>query len=330
MRIKVLMSRSASSRYRFPQFVPYLVKEGMDIELFNIKPTHIEFMKVLKKLKDADIVVILRRLFPPWRLRLIRRYSKRLVFEYDDAIMYRSSRWSNQHSSMRRSRFEKMVKQCDLVITGNQFLKGEALKYVGKKRVHVIPTVVDMERYTQKRYDREKKDVVLGWLGSGSTLHYLKRLLPVFEKIETRFPFVQLKIVCNDFFDVPHMRVIKKEWSEADEVADLQSFDIGLGPLTDDVWTRGKCGFKLIQYLAVGVPVVCSPVGANKEIVPDGEVGFWARDEGEWIERLRALITNPGLRQRMGEKGRKRIAQGYSLQAMAPTMIGILNQLLRT
>jgi len=146
-------------------------------------------------------------------------------------------------------------------------------------------------------------------------------------EIGNRFSFARLKIVCNDFINVPHMKVIKKEWSEKDEVADLQSFDIGLGPLTDDVWTRGKCGLKLVQYLAVGVPVVCSPVGANKEIVTNGEVGFWARDQREWIEQLSMLIENPELRSTMGKKGRERIAKKYSLQAMAPTLLEILTQL---
>ncbi|MCJ7662701.1 MAG: glycosyltransferase [Desulfobacterales bacterium] len=265
MKVKVLLSRSASNRYRFPQFVPYLVERGMDIELFNMKHTQIEFLRVLSKLKEADIVVILRKLFPPWKLRLIRRYAKKLIFEYDDAIMYRSSRWANQYSRTRQGRFTNMIRASDLIIAGSHYLQKEAMRYVAGDRVQVIPTVVDIERYAMKQETSYKKEeVTLGWIGSQSTLHYLKTLLPVFAELGRRFPFVQLKIVCNAFFDVPTMRVIKKEWSEADEVADLQGFDIGLGPLPDDVWTRGKCGFKLIQCLAVGVPVVCSPVGANK------------------------------------------------------------------
>ena len=155
----------------------------------------------------------------------------------------------------------------------------------------------------------------------------LKKLIPVLTEIGKRFPFAQLKIVCNDFLDVPNMKVIKKEWSEEDEVADLQSFDIGLGPLTDDVWTRGKCGLKLVQYLAVGVPAVCSPVGANKEIVTNEEVGFWADGQREWVEKLSMLIENPGLRTQMGKKGVERIEKKYSLQAMAPKIVDMLTQL---
>jgi glycosyltransferase involved in cell wall biosynthesis len=286
-----------------------------------------KFWSMVSTLKDVDIVVILRKLLSPWKQKLIRRFAKKIVFEYDDSIMYRSSRWSNQYSGTRRSRFEKMVKQCDLVIAGNQFLKGEATKYVNKGKVHVIPTVVDIEGYAAKQYHGQKDEMIIGWLGSKGTLYYLKELVPVLTEIGKRFPFARLKIVCNDFLDVPSMHVIKKEWTEEDEVADLQSFDIGLGPLTDDVWTRGKCGLKLVQYLAVGVPVICSPVGANKEIVTNGEVGFWAGNQREWIKKISILIENSELRKKMGEKGRERIERRYSLQAMAPQIVDMLAQL---
>jgi hypothetical protein len=299
----------------------------MEVELLRIPSSAMKFWSMVSTLKDVDIVVILRKLLSPWKQKLIRRFAKKIVFEYDDSIMYRSSRWSNQYSGTRRSRFEKMVKQCDLVIAGNQFLKGEATKYVNKGKVHVIPTVVDIEGYAAKQYHGQKDEMIIGWLGSKGTLYYLKELVPVLTEIGKRFPFARLKIVCNDFLDVPSMHVIKKEWTEEDEVADLQSFDIGLGPLTDDVWTRGKCGLKLVQYLAVGVPVICSPVGANKEIVTNGEVGFWAGNQREWIKKISILIENSELRKKMGEKGRERIERRYSLQAMAPQIVDMLAQL---
>ena len=327
MKVTILVSRNAGTRYRFPQFIPHLIDKEIEIDLQRIETSPFRFLRMLYSLKEKDILVILRKLLSPWKQRLIRRFAKKIVFEYDDSIMYRSSRWNNQYSNTRRSRFERMVKTCDLVIAGNQFLKGEATKHVNEKKVHVIPTVVDVERYVPKHYQNSKDKVIIGWFGSKGTLYYLKQLVPVLTEIGERFPFVQLKIVCNDFLDVPNMKVIKKEWSEKDEIDDLQSFDIGLGPLTDDVWTRGKCGLKLVQYLAVGVPVVCSPVGANKEIVSDGDVGFWARDTREWIEKLSLLIENPGLRKEMGKKGRKRIERQYSLQAIAPQLVDVLAQL---
>lgn len=327
MKVTILVSRNAGTRYRFPQFMPYLMERGIEIDLQRIVSSPLEFLRMLNSLKKADIVIILRKLSSPWKQKLVRRFTKKIIFEYDDSVMYRSSRWENQYSRTRRTRFRDMVKMCDLIIAGNQFLKGEATQYVNEEKVHVIPTVVDIERYVQKQYHGSKDEVIIGWFGSKGTLYYLKELVPVLTEIGKRFPFAQLKIVCNDFLDIPNMKVIKKEWSEADEVDDLRGFDIGLGPLTDDVWTRGKCGLKLVQYLAVGVPVVCSPVGANKEIVIDGEVGFWARDQREWIEKLSILIGNPELRKKMGARGRERIKKEYSVQAMGPTLFNLLTQL---
>ncbi|MBN1255778.1 MAG: glycosyltransferase family 4 protein [Deltaproteobacteria bacterium] len=327
MKVTILLSRNAGTRYRFPQFIQALTREGIQAEIYRFQSSLPLFLKLLQDLKKADIVVILRKLLSPWKQQLIRRFAKKIVFEYDDSIMYRSSRWENQYSRTRRARFKDMVKICDLIIAGNQFLKGEATKYVNEEKVHVIPTVVDIERYVRKQYHDSKDEVIIGWFGSKGTLYYLKKLVPALTEIGKRFPFAQLKIVCNDFLDIPNMKVIKKEWSETDEVADLQSFDIGLGPLTDDVWTRGKCGLKLVQYLAVGIPVICSPVGANKEIVSDGDVGLWARDTREWIEKLSLLIEKPEMRKKMGEKGRERIEKQYSLQAVAPKLIDILSRL---
>jgi glycosyltransferase involved in cell wall biosynthesis len=169
-------------------------------------------------------------------------------------------------------------------------------------------------------------DVVLGWIGSRGTLKYLKEIAPALEVIGERFPGVKLKIVADDFFGLERLPVIKKSWSATDEIADLHSFDIGLMPLTDDVWTRGKCGFKLLQCMAVGLPVVCSPVGANRQIMADGVEGYWASNHAEWVEKLAALINDATLAQAMGRRGREKVQQTYSLQANAPLLIQALRQ----
>jgi glycosyltransferase involved in cell wall biosynthesis len=168
--------------------------------------------------------------------------------------------------------------------------------------------------------------VILGWIGSRGTLKYLKEIAPALEALGKRFPGVKLKIVADDFFDLEHLPVIKKSWSAADEIADLHSFDIGLMPLTDDVWTLGKCGFKLLQCMAVGLPVVCSPVGANRQIVTDGVEGFWASSHAEWVEKIVALINDASLARAMGRRGREKVLQAYSLQANAPLLIQALRQ----
>jgi glycosyltransferase involved in cell wall biosynthesis len=137
---------------------------------------------------------------------------------------------------------------------------------------------------------------------------------------------VQLKIVADDFFELEAMPVLRKRWSAEEEIADLHSFDIGLMPLSDDVWTRGKCGFKLLQCMAVGLPVVCSPVGINAEIVTDGVEGFWARGEEEWVARLSQLVADAGLRAAMGRRARQKVAASYSLAVNAPRLLQYLRE----
>jgi glycosyltransferase involved in cell wall biosynthesis len=206
-----------------------------------------------------------------------------------------------------------MVKGSDAVIVGNEFLKEEVLKVDRKKRVFLIPTSIDTSLYPEKKSVSESSEVILGWIGTKGNLKYLRMLESVFESLAKRFPNLRLKIVSNDFYDSSFVPVIKKPWRLEDENQDLISFDIGLMPLQDDLWSKGKCGLKIIQYLSVGVPVVCSPVGINGDIVEDGRNGFWATSPQEWVDRLGTLISNPALRLNMGREGIETVEKGYSL-----------------
>jgi len=206
-----------------------------------------------------------------------------------------------------------MVRGSDVVTVGNQFLKNEVLKVDRQKKVFIIPTCIDTDLYPQKKKVTDRPEIILGWIGTKGNLKYLKKLEPVFETIHQRFPQVKLKIVSNHFFDSPHLPVIKKPWKLEDENEDLISFDIGLMPLNDDLWSRGKCGLKIVQYLSVGLPVVCTPVGMNSDIIKEGENGFWATNHQEWVDRLSTLIQNRDLRYQMGLKGIESVEGEYSL-----------------
>jgi glycosyltransferase involved in cell wall biosynthesis len=190
----------------------------------------------------------------------------------------------------------------------------------------VIPTGIDQERYHLKTYPVQQERVTLGWIGDHGSIHYLEKMRPIFDRISAKYPHVELKIVCDTFFDCDRMKVIKKKWSSEEEVADLQGLDIGLMPLVDDPWSWGKCGLKIIQYQGVGVPVVCTPVGINKDLVEDGTNGFWAMTPEEWEEKLSLLIENPGLREQMGREGWKRVMRDYTYEACAPRLFSILTR----
>jgi len=180
-----------------------------------------------------------------------------------------------------------------------------------------------------REYMEPSRELTIGWIGSGGTIHYLQRILPALEEVARRFPHVCLKIVCNRFLESPSIRIVKKPWAEDQEVEDLRSFDVGIMPLTDDLWARGKCALKIVQCLAAGVPVVCSPVGMNRDVVRDGLNGFWATTEREWVERLGVLMKDPELREQMGREGRRIVEERYSLQAVGQKLVGLLSGLMQ-
>ena len=314
-------------RFRVEQYFPYLRKQGVEPKWQPLYSSRMKRFMIYKQLPSFDVVCIQRRLLPPIEFYWIHRRSPKILFDLDDAIMYRSSSSPYPHSLSRRLKFRWMVKGSDAVTVGNQFLKNEVLKVDREKEVFVIPTSVDMDLYPQKKKISNHPEIILGWIGTKGNLKYLKRLEPVFETISHRFPHVKLKIVSNDFYDSSSLPVIKKPWKLEDENVDLISFDIGLMPLNDDLWSRGKCGLKIVQYLSVGLPVVCTPVGINSDIIQNGENGFWAANDQEWIDRLSILIQNPDLRYQMGLRGIEKVEEEYSLKVTSEKLFHILRHL---
>jgi glycosyltransferase involved in cell wall biosynthesis len=318
---------ASSSRYRVLQYLPFLKEQGVDVSVHPRQQRWRDKLTFYNSLYQYDLLFIQRKLFTPAEFLYIRHKAKKIVYDFDDAVMYRSSGSASSISFSRRFRFGYMMKRVDYVIAGNQFLKSEVQPY--NKNVAVIPTTIDLSRYSAKEAGDQSNVITIGWLGSSSTLKYLRPLIPVLERTHRKHPNVQLKIVCDQFLDAQYLPVIKKRWASEEEEADLKSFDIGIMPLTDDLWSRGKCGLKILQYYSVGVPVVCTPVGINGEIVEDGVNGFWARNETEWEERLLRLIEEEGLRREMGINGRRTVEEGYSLEVNAPRLFSVIKEVMQ-
>ena len=317
----------AASRYRVLQYIPYLESKGVEATVALYPRTLKENIRFFKTLPQFDLLFLQRKRFHQPRLGLLRRRAKRIVYDFDDSVMYRNSKSKNPLSSTRRRRFAQMIKNADFVIAGNEFLRSEVLPF--NPNVEVIPTAIDQERYHLKTYPMHQERVTLGWIGDHGSIHYLEKMIPLFERIGERYPYVDLKIVCDTFFDCDRINVIKKNWSSEEEVADLQGFDIGLMPLTDDPWSWGKCGLKIIQYQGVGLPVVCTPVGINKDLVEDGTNGFWAMTPEGWEEKLSLLIESSELREQMGQEGRRRVLEKYTYQVCAPRLFSILDRVVK-
>jgi glycosyltransferase involved in cell wall biosynthesis len=282
------------------------------------------FAKLFGRVADYDVLFLQRKRFNPPFLQFLQWRAQGIVYDFDDAVMYRNSTAPSPYSRTRQKRFARIIKAADYVIAGNYFLRDQAAKFTD--RVTVIPSVIDRERYSAKDYQEKKAAVTIGWIGDHGSIHYLEKMRPVFEKLGKKYPHVELKIICDTFLEFKHIAVFKKRWSHEEEVEDLKSLDIGVMPLVDDPWSWGKCGLKILQYYGVGVPAVCTPVGINRDVVQDGVNGFWAMTDDEWVEKLSTLIEDPLLRRTMGLHGRKLVRASYSIQGCAPTFYGVLDE----
>lgn len=283
-----------------------------------------EYIQFFREVKDYDVIFLQRKRVNTPFLQILRRLARGIVYDFDDAVMYRNSYASSPYSTTRERRFARTVMSADHTIAGNTFLADQTRRYTNQ--VTVIPTAIDIKKYTPKNYTTENKKVTIGWIGSSSTLPYLADIKGVFETLGKRYKHIELEIICDTFFDCKNITVIKKMWNVEEDVEALKTLDIGVMPLTDDPWSRGKCGLKLLQYCGVGVPVVCTPIGVNRDVVQDGANGFWAVTAEEWIEKLSILIEDPSLRQKMGLHGRELVRESYSMQGCAPRLYGVLDE----
>jgi glycosyltransferase involved in cell wall biosynthesis len=309
----------AASRLRVLQYLPWFNEAGLSTEVYEFPQGFREWFALLPAIKGADVIFVQRKRLPLSALLFIRRLGKKIVYDFDDAVMFKNSLAANPYSLRRKMSFKRMLGFVDLVVAGNAFLREEAEKY--HRSVVVLPTPVDGERYREKTY-RENKTVRIGWIGDHGSIHYMESYKDVWEGLGRKYgDRVALAVICDTFIDTKEIETIKIPWSGESEISNLSRLDIGVMPLFDDLWSRGKCGFKIIQYLGVGVPVVSTPVGINRDVVEDGVNGFWAGTKEEWHEKLSILIEDAALRERMGREGRKRIMEGYTVAVCAPKLI---------
>lgn len=349
----VFLTRSdrfgASSRYRTLQYVPFLTAQGIECEvapfflnsdieriaegrgrsLAGILRRFVARMVVLGRERSADLLFVEKEFLPfmPWCVEHACGAGRiPYIVDYDDATFHR---YDENASRVVRiglgAKIKAVMRAAEVVLAGNSYLAQYA-RNAGAERVEVFPTVVDLERYPPERPKGGPGGLRIGWIGSPSTVRYLREIERPLEKfcVSNGGRVVVIGAEPDDRFSFP---TEYHRWSEAEEVGLLRSCDVGVMPLTDDSWSRGKCGLKLIQYMASFLPVVASPVGANADIVQPGVTGFLARTVSEWNDALVALATDRDLRVRMGVSGRARVEKCYSLQKSAPRLETIVSGL---
>ncbi|MEN6576470.1 MAG: glycosyltransferase family 4 protein [Phycisphaerales bacterium] len=306
MRLLVLTNNPdrASFRMRVAIHLGILRDNGIDCEVVELPRGFWARQRLLKQAAGFDGVFLHKKRLSWLDAASLRRCARRILYDFDDAVMYRD-REPERISRARFRAFGRIVRLADMVIAGNAYLGEHASRY--HANVRVVPTGLDLNPYREERRRRDDGRVRLVWIGSATTLKYLAGIQPVLQDLAGRFDNLTLRMISDEYLGMASMKMERCPWSGETEAADLMTSDIGLAPLPDDPFTRGKCGFKILQYQAAGLPVVASPVGVNAQYVRDGVTGFLARDPAQWVDRLGELIVNPEMRTTLGRAGRREV-----------------------
>lgn len=338
----------ASSRLRTQQYVPFLISEGVDIKInsffddkylnnlyqkrkiskFHLTKLLIRRLFVFLSVYKYDLLWIEKELipyFPPFLECFLKLLNIKFVVDYDDAIFHNYDQSNNKMVRLFLSnKISKVMKLADKVFVGNYYLYEYAEKS-NAKEIHYIPTVVDVTRYKKK--DCYKTNVInIGWIGTPSTQKYLLELKEVFIRLQEEFNINIIavganNIVTESFSGINHQVL---SWSEASEAQLISSFDIGIMPLSNGLWEKGKCGYKLIQYMASAIPVVATPVGVNIDIVNSSTCGYLAGDHEQWYLHLKSLMSDEKLRETFGINGYLSVQDKYSLQVQKNKILKLL------
>lgn len=339
-----------SQRYRIEQWSPYLREMGIEVTFQSFASPSLSrllyergrwaakaaemarglarrFSEALQA-KRYDAVFLQREaalIGPAWSERVLRARQPALVYDFDDAIYLPYVSPTNRYLSYLKFPWKTrtLCRIAAAVVAGNDHLAAYASRY--NDRVFVVPSTVSLREYQPRPIPSADRIPVVGWTGSHSSVAYLAVVREALQELRRRRPF-RLLVIGVEHFEIPGVEVECRPWSAASEVRDLWDVDVGIMPLPDEPWARGKCGMKAIQYMGIGIPAVVSPVGANREIVQEGATGFHAATRAEWVEKLDLLLGDAELRRRLGGAARESVRALYSAETQAPRVAEILRQ----
>ncbi len=348
------LNRSPSQRYRFEQYLDYFETEGWDWELSEIitekddkvfyhpgnyskkawillKSLFIRF-KDLRRANKFDLIFIQREALLLGSSYFEKQFYKRnkVIFDFDDSIWLLDTSPENKKFEFLKNpdKTKINITHAHCVIAGNSFLANYAKQF--NPNTIVIPTTIDSDFHKPKPELRNKEKIVIGWSGSISTIKHFEIAIPALKEIQAKYPNkIEIHVIGQGSYSHPEFNVINKNWSVKTEVDDLNCFDIGIMPLPNDEWVKGKCGLKGLSYMACGVPTIMSHVGVNSEIIRHGENGFLATSQREWVDYLSQLIENTDLRHKLGNAGREKVVQNYSVNANKVKYLEVLNSLIK-
>lgn len=344
----------AGCRFRVAQYIPYLDAHGFRVTLRSLfTPEFFRFvyqpghhgrkaatfaglawrrLRSLREVSQYDLVLVYREMFPIGPALVERLLAlpgaPPIVFDFDDAIFLPSVSDANRLIAALKcpGKVASIVRLSDHVIVGNEYLAAYARRY--NDAVTVIPTSVDTTKFLPRADSvrPEGQPPIVGWIGSPTTGTYIRGLTRVLRQVRERHAFTLRVSGTGEPLAVDGLDCENVPWSLDREISLFNTCDVGIYPLEDDDWARGKCGFKAIEFMACGVPVVASAVGVNREIIQDGVNGFLASSEREWVDKLGLLLADPALRRRFAVAGRQTIERSYSLHVQAPRLAVTLGE----
>jgi len=347
--------RSPSQRFRFEQFVDYFEENGFQCEqsyfisdnddkyLYSkgayIQKLRIVLKAIFMRLKDVarsnefDIIFVQREAFLLGSTYFERQFSKskaKLLYDFDDSIWLDETSDANKKLSWLKypGKIDQIISISDMVFAGNKYLANYATYF--NRNVKIVPTVIDTGRHIRTRRKTDSAlPVCIGWTGSITTIKHFQYAVPVLIKLKEKYgDRVVFKVIGDPNYINKDLHIKGIAWSSATEIEELSGINIGIMPLPDDEWTKGKCGLKGLQYMALEIPAIMSPVGVNCEIINDGVNGFLAKNDEEWFEKLSILIDNADLRETMGKEARRTVIERYSKDSEKGNYIKYFNELL--
>jgi glycosyltransferase involved in cell wall biosynthesis len=339
----------ASSRLRSLQYLPHLREAGFDVDIsslfsdtklrkryelrsyafLDLCSSYWHRFRALLNVKKYDLVLIEKEPLPwfPSCIEVFLLRNSRYILDFDDALFHR---YDNHYSWIVRTllgkKFNRLIKNAHLIISGNEYISNYC-EDVGATCIEHIPTVVDLARYEPKRIYACKGIPLIVWIGTPETAKFLNIVWGPLAELAKRCSF-KLRVIGAGPIIVPGIDIESLPWTADTEASMVSNCDIGIMPLSDTPWERGKCAYKLIQYMACGIPVVASPVGANRNVVKNGETGFFATSDSDWIEKLEQLLGDAELRQRLGKSGRRSVESSFCLQKAAPKLVNVISKAL--
>lgn len=346
-------NRSPSQRFRFEQYLAYFKQHGFDYDFSHViteaddavlyyPGNYVKKARIAKKnyrirkydlerAGDYDIVFVQREAFITGSSYFERQFAKRskLVFDFDDAIWLRDVSDANRKFGFLKNpkKTDKIISVSHLVIAGNSYLADYARKL--NNNVIVIPTTIDTDYHKKTNYPSKDNRICIGWTGSITTLRHFEYAIPFLEKLKRKFnDRIYFKVIGEGGYTNAKLGARSVDWSLDKEISELAEFDIGIMPLPDDKWVKGKCGLKGLSYMAMEIPTVMSGVGVNTEIVRNGENGFLAANEKEWVEKISLLIESPDLREKLGKAGRRTVEERYSVNSQKQNYLDAFKKLL--